>query len=108
MTRQPRFPPTPGISPELLRLTVIMIAVAALLMWLVGCGVVDAVESFFISSTEAADATADAAHQAEDTLHSLQHALLLIPAYVAGEARKPLWGKLKSLNGKRRSKKASA
>ena len=107
MTRQPQFPPTPGISPELLRLTVIMILVAALLMWLVGCGVVDAVESFFVSSTEAADATKDAANQAEETLHALQHALLLIPAYVAGEARKPLWGKIKSLHG-RRKKKAAA
>ena len=72
------------------------------------CGVVNAVEAFFIGSTEAVEATADAARQAEDTLHTLQHLLIYIPVYLAGEARKPLWGKLKSLNGKRRSKKASA
>jgi hypothetical protein len=70
--------------------------------------VVSALESFLIGGADAAQATEDAAHQAEETLHTLQHALLLIPAYIAGEARKPLWGKLKSLNGKRRSKKASA
>lgn len=72
------------------------------------CGVVTAIESFFISSTEAADATKEAANQAEDTLHALQHALLLIPAYIAGEARKPIWGKIKSLNGRRKRQKASA
>ncbi len=71
------------------------------------CGVVDAVESFFVSSTEAADATKDAAGQAEDTLHTIQHLLIYIAVYLAGEARKPLWGKLKSLNG-RRKKKAAA
>lgn len=68
------------------------------------CGVVDAIESFFIGSTEAAEATTDAARQAEETLHTLQHALLYIPAYLAGVGTKPLWGKLKSLNGRRKKK----
>ena len=105
---EPQFQKIPGISPELLKISIALILAAAMLAWMMSCGVVDAVEGFFISSTEAADATKDAAEQAEDTLHALQHALLLIPAYVAGEARKPLWGKIKSLNGRRKSKKASA
>lgn len=71
------------------------------------CAAYEAVVAFFVSSDAAAQATEDAAHQAEETLHTLQHALLLIPAYIAGEARKPLWGKIKSLNG-RRKKKVSA
>ncbi len=72
------------------------------------CAAYEAVVSFFVSSDAAAQAAEDAAHQAEETLHTLQHALLLIPAYIAGEVRKPLWGKVKSLNGKRRNKRASA
>ena len=81
-------------------LTLILVASA--------CGVLDAVEAFFIGSTEAAEATTDAARQAEDTLHTLQHLLLYVPVYLMGEARKPLWGKIKALNGRRKSKKAAA
>ena len=69
------------------------------------CGVVTALEDLLIGGTDAAKATEDAARQAEDTLHTLQHALLYIPVYLVGEARRPLWGKIKSLNGRRKRKK---
>jgi len=72
------------------------------------CGILPAIEGILIGGADAAEATADAARQAEATLHTLQHALLLIPAYIAGEARKPLWGKIKTLNGKRKNRKAAA
>lgn len=70
------------------------------------CGILPAIESFLIGGADAADATADAARQAEETLHTLQHALLYIPVYLMGEARKPIWAKAKSLvNGKRKKKR---
>lgn len=71
------------------------------------CAVVEAVTGFFFGATEAAEATRDAAEQAEATLHTLEHVLLLIPPYVLGEIRRPLWCKLKALNG-RRKKRAAA
>ena len=49
------------------------------------CGLLEAVESFVVGGTAAAQATADAAEQAESTLLALEHVLLLIPAYLAGE-----------------------
>ena len=69
------------------------------------CGILPAIENFLIGGADAADATADAARQAEETLHTLQHALLYIPVYLMGEARKPIWGKIKSLNGRRKRKR---
>lgn len=80
----------------LLCLTLILVASS--------CGVVRAVEEFFIGSTAAAQATEDAALQAESTLHTVEHILLLIPPYVLGEVRRPLWSKLRN----RKKKKAAA
>lgn len=72
------------------------------------CGILPALESLLVGSADAADAAADAARQAEETLHTLQHALIYIPVYLAGIGTKPLWGQIKKLNGRRKSKKAAA
>ncbi len=72
------------------------------------CGILPALEALLVGGADAAQATEDAARQTEETLHTLQHALLYIPVYLMGEWRKPLWGKLKALNGRRKSKKAAA
>lgn len=79
-------------------LTLVAVALLA-----VSCGAYSAVVSFFESSDAAAKATEETAIQLTDTLHSLEHALWLIPAYLMGEARKPLWGKWKK--HKKRKKK---
>lgn len=68
------------------------------------CGLIQPVIDLIIGGQEAVQATTDAARQAEDTLHTLQHLLIYIPVYLMGEARKPLWGKLKALNGRRKKK----
>jgi len=73
---------------------------------LAGCGAYDAVVGFFESSDEAAVATTDTMVQLGDTLHTLEHLFLLIPAYIAGEARRPLWGKMKAMRDRKKSKKA--
>ena len=66
------------------------------------CGILQAVEALIVGGTAAAQATADAAEQAESTLLALEHVLLLIPAYLAGEFRRPLWEKVKNhRNGKK-------
>jgi len=97
---KPQLLKTPGISPELLKTTIILILGAALIMWSMSCGVVNAIEGFFIGSTDAAEATEDAARQAEETLHTLQHAILYVPVYLAGIGTKPLWNVLKNRKNK--------
>lgn len=73
-----------------------LIALAAVGIVAVSCGVVSAVESFFVSSEEAAQAATAVAEQTEDTLHALEHFLIFtLPAYFVGAVQAPLWGKWK-------------
>ena len=102
MTRQLRHLPTPGISPELLKLTIIMILVAALVMWWVSCGLYEAVVGAVESGDEAAQAAADAARQTEDTLAAIEHVVLIGAAYLAGEVRRPLWHKFRNRKNHRK------
>jgi len=71
------------------------------------CGVVDAIESFFVSSEEAAQAATATAEQTTSTLHALEHFLLFsLPAYVVGTVQMPVWGKMKAMRDRKKSKKA--
>jgi len=63
------------------------IALGALGLLAAGCGLLDAVTGFFESSDDAAVAAKKAAEQAEETMHQIEHFLLFIPVYLAGEFR---------------------
>ena len=97
-----KMAPSPGR--QLLVVAIILTLCAVVVFLTTGCAAYEAVVSFFESSDAAAKAAEEAAKQAEDTMHSLEHALWLIPAYIAGEARRPMWGKFKNRkNGKKKA-----
>ena len=74
---------------------------------LAGCDLVDAWTGAGESTGEAAEAAREAAEQTTDTLHALEHLLLFtVPAYVMGEARKPLWGKMRDAQKRRKRRKS--
>ena len=82
-----------------------LLVAAAIVMTLAGCELYDALVGTGESGEEAAQAVKEAAEQATDTLHALEHVLLMIPVYLAGELRRPLWGKVKGFRAKRRAKR---
>jgi len=74
---------------------------------LTGCELLDALTGAAENTDEAARAARDAAEQTTDTLHALEHLLLFtVPAYVVGEARKPLWSKMRDAQKRRKRRKS--
>ena len=102
MPEHQKMGPSPGR--QLLIVALILALCAVVVFLATACGLYPAIVGAVESGEEAAQATRDAALQAKDTLHSLEHLIFLIPAYIAGEARRPLWAKMKN---RRESKKAA-
>ena len=94
-----------GLDSDLVLMVAGIAAMVGVVLLLTGCELYDALVGTAESGEEAAQAAKEAAEQATATLHALEHVLLMVPVYLAGEVRRPLWGKVKGFRAKRRAKR---